>query len=143
MSESLRAFFESTKEPDWSDRAAVIEYMVESERPFAGRSVLFNEAAMRNLSGRVFRRAFNIASQMTNPFLLDAGHPWRKRLGEIRVRTLVFHGTDDPPFPYEPALAVVNEIPGARLVALPETGHEYFPRTLWDVVVPHILQHTG
>jgi pimeloyl-ACP methyl ester carboxylesterase len=34
--------------PDWTDRAAVIEYIVESERPFAPR---FDEAAMRRLAG--------------------------------------------------------------------------------------------
>jgi pimeloyl-ACP methyl ester carboxylesterase len=101
ISARLRAFFESIKEPDWSDRAAVVEYLVESERPFASRSRLFDEATMRKLAERVFHRALNIASQMTNPFLLDAGAPWRRRLGEIRARTLIFHGTDDPLFPYE------------------------------------------
>jgi pimeloyl-ACP methyl ester carboxylesterase len=35
ISATLRAFFESIKEPDWSDRAAVVEYLVEAERPFA------------------------------------------------------------------------------------------------------------
>jgi pimeloyl-ACP methyl ester carboxylesterase len=143
MSESLRAFLASSAAPEWSDRAAVIEYMVESERPFASPSRGFDEAAMRNLAERVFGRAINVASQLTNPFLLDAGDPWRKRLGGIRAPTLVFHGTDDPLFPYEHALALANEIPGARLVALSETGHEYFPRALWDVVVPQILQHTS
>jgi predicted alpha/beta hydrolase family esterase len=48
----------------------------------------------------------------------------------IRAPTLVFHGTDDPLFPYEHALALANEIPGARLIVLSETGHEYFPRAL-------------
>jgi pimeloyl-ACP methyl ester carboxylesterase len=143
MSEKLRAFFASTAEPDWRDRAAVIEYMVESERPFASRSRSFDEAAMRHLAGRVFDRAANIASQMKNPFLLDAGNPWRKRLGGVRAPTLVFHGTEDPLFPYEHALALSNEIPSARLIALPKTGHEYFPRAVWDIVVPNILQHTS
>jgi hypothetical protein len=55
--------------------------MVESERPFASRSRRFDEAAMHNLAERVFGRSIDIASQLTNPFLLDAGDPWRKRLG--------------------------------------------------------------
>jgi pimeloyl-ACP methyl ester carboxylesterase len=143
MSEELRAFFTETAEPDWSDRAAVVDYLVESERPFASRSRLFDEGAMRELAGRVFERATNIESQMTNPFLLDAGDPWRRRLGAVRAPTLVIHGTEDPLFPFEHAVALAKEIRGARLLALPQTGHEYFPRAVWGIVVPAILEHTS
>jgi len=144
MSEELRAFFTGeAAEPDWSDRAAVIDYMVDSERPFASRSRPFDEAAMRDLAGRVFDRTINIASSMTNPFILDAGDRWRERLGEVGVPTVVVHGTEDPLFPYGHALALGKEIPGAHLLALEQTGHEYFPRAVWDVVVPAILQHTS
>jgi hypothetical protein len=30
---------------------------------------------------------------MTNPFMLDAGAPWRERLGGVGAPTLVVHGT--------------------------------------------------
>ena len=41
-------------------------------------------------------------------------------------------------------LALANEIPGASLLALKDTGHEYFPRATWDVVVPLLLRsHVG
>jgi pimeloyl-ACP methyl ester carboxylesterase len=121
----------------------VIDYMVDAERPFAARSRPFDEAAMRDLAARVFDRTANIASSMTNPFMLDAGDSWRKRLGEVRVPTLVVHGAEDPLFPYGHALALAKEIPGARLLLLDQMGHDYFPRGSWDVVVPAILQHTS
>jgi pimeloyl-ACP methyl ester carboxylesterase len=144
MSEELRAFFMGEAvEPDWSDRAAVIDYMVDAERPFASRSRSFDEAAMRDLAGRVFDRTTNMASSMTNPFILDAGDRWRERLGEVGVPTLVIHGTEDPLFPDAHALALAKEIPGAHLLALEQTGHEYFPREVWDIVVPAILRHTS
>jgi hypothetical protein len=54
----------------------------------------------------------------------------------------VLHGTEDPMFPYEHAVALAREIPGAELVALERTGHEYLPPATWDVAVPAILRHT-
>jgi pimeloyl-ACP methyl ester carboxylesterase len=54
----------------------------------------------------------------------------------------VLHGTEDPLFPYEHGVALANEIRGARLLPLEQTGHE-LPRAVWDVVVPAILQHTS
>jgi pimeloyl-ACP methyl ester carboxylesterase len=140
ISTELRAHFAgATAEPDWSDRAAVIDYIVEDARPYAGKSRPFDEAAWRDLAGRDFDRTINIASSMTNHSLVEGGGSWRERLGEIRVPTLVLHGTEDPLFPYEHGEALANEIPGARLVPLEETGHE-LPRAVWDVVVPAILR---
>jgi pimeloyl-ACP methyl ester carboxylesterase len=144
VSEELKAFFASAPpEPEWADRAAVIDYLVDGERPYAARSRRFDEAAMRDRAGLVFDRSANIAASLTNPFIVDAGDPWRQRLGEVSAPTLVVHGTEDPVFPYGHARALANEIPGAELLALEQTGHEYFPRATWDVVVPAILQHTS
>jgi pimeloyl-ACP methyl ester carboxylesterase len=74
--------------------------------------------------------------------VLEVGAEWRERLGEIRAPTLVIHGAEDPLFPLEHGRALANEIPGARLLALEQTGHE-LPRRAWDVVVPAILEHTA
>jgi pimeloyl-ACP methyl ester carboxylesterase len=144
MSGELQAFFaDEPPEPDWADRAAVIEYLVDAERPFGARSRAFDEAAMRDLAGRVFDRSSNLAWSLTNSFTLDVGDPWRERLGEVTAPTLVVHGTEDPLFPYEHGVALAREIPGAELLALERTGHEYFPRETWDLVVPAVLQHTS
>jgi pimeloyl-ACP methyl ester carboxylesterase len=138
VSEKLKAFFaDEPPQPDWNDRAAVIDYIVESERPFAAH---FDEAAMRALAAQVYDRAADIAANLTNPFSVDPGEPWRQRLGQITAPTLVLNGAQDPLFPYAHAVALANEIPGAELLALEDMGHEYFPRATWDVVVPAILR---
>ena len=144
MSEELQTFFaeEASSEPDWSDRDAVINYIVEGERPLAG-SRPFNEAAIREIAARVFDRTTNLASGITNHAGIDSGDRWRERLGEVSAPTLVIHGTDDPMYPYGNAVALAKEIPGARLLALERVGHEVPPRDLWDVVMPAILQHTA
>jgi pimeloyl-ACP methyl ester carboxylesterase len=141
MSEETRAEFTAAAEPDWSDRAAVIDYLVHLARASASRSRTFDEAAFRDLAGRVFDRTVNIASSMTNHNALDGGDRWRERLGSLSVATLVIHGTEDPVVPYGNALALAREIPGAELLTLEQTGHE-LPRAVWDVVVPAILAHT-
>ncbi|MFI6390375.1 alpha/beta fold hydrolase [Nonomuraea sp. NPDC050547] len=137
----LALFAEEQPGPDWTDRAAVLDYLVEGERPYAG--AVFDEAALRAMAARVVDRTPNLAAQLTNPFLIDAGRPWRERLGEIAVPVLVFQGGDDPLFPPGHGQALAAAIPGARARVLEGVGHEIFPRRTWDEVVPAILGHTA
>ena len=143
MSDALRAHFEEPPPPpDWSDRQAVVDYLVEDLRSYAG-TVSFDEEEMRALVGRIVDRTVNIESTMTNHWILESGgEPLRPRLGEIAAPTLVLHGTEDPLFPLGHGEALA-EIPGARLVALEGVGHEMPPRPVWDQVVAAILDHTG
>jgi pimeloyl-ACP methyl ester carboxylesterase len=142
ISDELRArFVEPSPDPDWSDRAAVIDYVVEGERPFAG-SYPLEEARLRELAGRIFDRTLNIASSMTNHWLIDSGEPVRPGLGEVVAPTLVIHGTEDPLFPYGRAEALATEIIDARLLPLERVGHQMPPREVWDTVIPAILKHT-
>jgi pimeloyl-ACP methyl ester carboxylesterase len=143
MTEDMQAHFANgPPPPDWSDRGAVIEYVVEDARAYASRSRPFDEASWRELAGRDFDRSANIESSLTNHALAEGDGPWRERLGEIRVPTLVIHGSEDPFFQIGHALALVREIPGAELVVLPRAGHE-LARADWDVVVPAIVHHTA
>jgi pimeloyl-ACP methyl ester carboxylesterase len=141
MSQETIAEF-AVDQPDWSDREAVIEYLTHVARVSAARSRRFDEAAFRDLAGRVFDRTGNMASSMTNHNVLGGGGRWRERLRDLRVPTLVVHGTEDPVVPYGNAPALTKEIPRAELLTLEQTGHE-LPRPVWDVVVPAILKHTS
>jgi pimeloyl-ACP methyl ester carboxylesterase len=139
----IRAHFsDPPPEPDWSDRAAVVEYIVDDYQPYLG-TLPFDEARIRGLAGRVVDRTVNIASSLTNHGLLDQGDTIDHALREITAPTLVLHGTEDPFLPYPHGEALAREIPGARLVPLPGMGHEYPPPKLYDLVIPAILSHTG
>jgi pimeloyl-ACP methyl ester carboxylesterase len=140
--EIAAAFAEPAPEPDWTDRAAVIDYLVDGVRLFAG-SLPFDEAGTRALAAQMIDRTTNVAASQTNHWVLAGGGPVRPRLGEISAPTLVLHGTDDPLFPIGHGEALAREIPGARLVALQGVGHEMPPHSTWDVVVPAIVQHTA
>lgn len=153
-SPEVMAHFMSAPEPDWSDRAAVLDHMVETGRRFAG-SHTFDEAAVRERVGRIFDRAVAAApddadprtihrsNQIASAFAaMNTGKRWRERLGEIAAPTLVIHGEEDPFFPIGNGEALASEIPDAELLTLPKTGQE-LPRQLWDVVVAAVLRHTS
>jgi pimeloyl-ACP methyl ester carboxylesterase len=116
-------------EPDWSDRGAVVDYLVEIERPFGGRR--FDEALMTRIAERTADHAADIAGQLRWPFEVLEGEPVRDRLGRVRAPTVVVHGTDDLVFPPEHARALAAAIPGARLLLLDGFGHATLPRTFW------------
>lgn len=141
MSDEASARF-MLDDPDWSDRAAVIDYMARISEACAGRSRPFDEAGARRLATRVLDRTVSIASSMKNHHVLGGGDRWRERLGEVSAPTLVIHGTEDPVLPYEHGLALASEIPGAALLTLEGTGHE-LPSAVWDEVVPAVLDHTS
>ncbi|WP_107655985.1 alpha/beta fold hydrolase [Nocardia suismassiliense] len=144
MTPELAAYFDAeAPTPDWHDRNAVVEYLAESMRPFAAATRPFDLETQREQARRVVDRANNIGAQLTNPYLLDPGAPWRNRLGQIAVPALVLHGTEDPLFPIGHGQALAAEITGSRFVALEQTGHEVFPPHTWDVVVPELLAHTA
>jgi pimeloyl-ACP methyl ester carboxylesterase len=63
-----------------------------------------------------------------------------QRLGQLRVPTLVIHGDQDPLFPPECGRATATAIPGARLVAVPEMGHD-LPLAILPRICQQISQH--
>ncbi len=140
-SEKVMAWVMGTPDPDWSDRTAVIDYLVERDRQVAG-SLPFDEAARRDVAGRLVDRTDNVGWSITTFAAIDLGDRWRERLGAVRAPTLVIHGIEDPFFPYGNGVALSTEIPGARLLTLEKMGHE-LPRAVWDVVIPAIVEHTA
>ena len=108
----------------------MVEYLVEAERPF---SPAFDEAAMRDLAGRVYDHSTDLEASFSDSPEFELGAPWRHRLGEITAPTLVIHGADDPMFPVEHGRALAAEIPRAesararlrrpRVLPAPDVGY--------------------
>jgi pimeloyl-ACP methyl ester carboxylesterase/SAM-dependent methyltransferase len=143
-SDRLSAYFAADiPPPDWTDRVAVIDYILDGARAFAGSRGV-DEAHLRQLVGRVFDRTPDMAASVVNHALIEGGgEPVRPRLGRVTAPTLVIHGTEDPFLPYGHAEALANEIPDARLLPLDGVGHEMPPVAVWDAVVPAILRLTS
>jgi pimeloyl-ACP methyl ester carboxylesterase len=144
MAPELKAIFsDESPKPDWDDRAAVVDHIVEAERPYAGPGN-FDEARTRALAERVFDRSNDIAASMTNHYILDDDGPCDPRLSQIRgLPTLVLHGTADPLFPPAHGRALADAIPGARLIELEDVGHQLPPPHTWEFLVETLIAHTN
>ncbi|WP_194833402.1 alpha/beta fold hydrolase [Nocardia sp. XZ_19_369] len=136
-SDRIKESFTKTPAPDWSDRAAVIDYCVEQARIRAGANG-FDDQEGRHQATRIVDRTTNITSSMLNLAYVEAGDRWRERLSNLTVPTLVAHGTDDPFFPYGNGEAMAREIPVATLLPLNGIGHE-LPPTTWDQLLAAML----
>jgi len=140
MSDELKAFYDTQTDPDWSDPDAVIAHILAEERALSG-SLPFDEPARRAVVTRAVARSTDIAAR-ANHGKVPGAPPWWSRLGEIRVPTLVIHGTEDPLFPLAHGEALALAIPSAGLLRLERVGHE-MPQQTWDLIVPAILRHTS
>jgi pimeloyl-ACP methyl ester carboxylesterase/glycosyltransferase involved in cell wall biosynthesis len=141
MSPRFGVALDDVDPPDWSDRAAVMAYLVTVDRLLANGSPSFDEAGRRELAGRVFERADGMLAAAANHLLLEFGEPWRARLGEIGVPVLVVHGTADPMFPIAHGKALAEEIPNARLLVLDHAGHQLAGADQ-QTVLAALLRHT-
>jgi pimeloyl-ACP methyl ester carboxylesterase len=133
--------FVTTAEVDWSDAASVVEYLVGYLRVLAGGRRPFDEAAARQLATREVGRARDFSAAQNHDAIPDGGLP-PQPLSSIAAPTLVVHGTADPMFPLEHGRALAREIPGARLLALPDAGHGV-DRADWEAIVRAIAEHTA
>jgi pimeloyl-ACP methyl ester carboxylesterase len=140
MSEELRAWFSAkVSQPDWTERAAVIDYLTAYERHLEGAEY-FDEAHVRALAARIVDRTRDMAASMTNHALAEEGDLARGGLNEITAPALVIHGTADPLFPFGHGEALARGIPGAELLPLEGVGHQLPPRPWWPAVIAAMLR---
>jgi pimeloyl-ACP methyl ester carboxylesterase len=124
--------------PDWTNRRVAVDRITETIRALGG-AFTPDEPQVRRFAARVYDRTNDMAACQTNHFMAEPGPPIRDRLGEIRVPTLILHGTQDPVFDRSHPEALAAAIPGARLIWLDGVGHEYPPNAVWPTVLKEIL----
>lgn len=127
-------------DPDWSDRAQVVEWMVDAERPYAG-SLPFDEEHARAVAGETFDRSIDVAAA-GNHWLAAGGDDEVLDVGRITAPTLVVHGTADPLFPLPHGEALAATIPGATLMVIEGMGHQAPPSSTWAQFIPALVRHT-
>lgn len=143
MEPELAAYLDAASQrpaPDWTDREAVVAKLIEDQRAYMRGG--FDPARVRAIVERVVDRSTDIAA-MGNHALLDPGPGPSGALADIRMPTLVIHGTADPLFPLAHGEALAQSIPNAALLALEGIGHELPPPADWDRVIAALLRHTS
>ena len=137
------AFADPPPDPDWTDREAVVAWFVQGEHAFAG-PLGVDLDAVTACAEAAFERSRDLAA---------AGNHWLAIGGEddgppldvhdLRVPTLVVHGSHDPMFPLAHGQALAAAVPGARLLVVEGMGHQVPPRATWDEVLPALLDHAA
>jgi pimeloyl-ACP methyl ester carboxylesterase len=131
----------TSKEPDFSNREAMIEYITGLMRVFSGTSPYFNENAMRKIAELDVARSTNLQSAMSNHFRMELDTPRTGGPSDIKVPTLIVHGERDPVYPLAHGIALERAIDGATMLVLPEAGHE-IPAPLWPLFVDRLVRHS-
>ena len=141
-SEAFMAKAMSSLTLDWSDEDAVVQNGVNMWEALAGSAHPFDAEAARDITVEEMKRASSYRSSQNHVLAIANTPGWRERLAEIKVPTLVIHGTEDPILPFPHGEAIARGIPGAKILALEGSGHE-LPEPEWDNVVGAILEHTS
>lgn len=126
---------------NWTDKAAVLDYMVGGWRLLCGPGRAFDEAGARSMAETEFARARCLPC-MFNHALLKGGEDLYGKTASIKAPVLVVHGTQDPVLPYPHAEALLRALPGAGLLRLEGAGHELH-RSDWERVAAAIAALTG
>jgi pimeloyl-ACP methyl ester carboxylesterase len=126
--------------PDWTDPDSLVDYLVSYAKMLTGGRRPFPEREVRALIRADVHRANDPASARNHDILEEVPRA-RPPLASIEVPTLVVHGGADPMFPLPHGRALAEEIPGARLLVLPDTGHGV-ERADWAALASAIREHT-
>lgn len=141
ISQAFLDHFGRLSELDWSDPAAVADFLTGTERLCAGTGVPFDEAAAQARVAQVLARTDSPAS-MFNHATLGLDGDWTGRFRQISAPVLVIHGEDDPIVALANGTALAEGIADAELMVLAGVGHE-LPARLIDRIADRIADHVG
>lgn len=132
---AMSAEFETytSRMPDHDDPTALENHILGLMRIFSGKDAWFDERRMRAIVKEDVARTRNMASALSNPFMIEFDAPTKGSFGDICAPTLIVHGDNDPVFPVAHAKRMHEKIHGSRLLVLENTGHEIPPKH-WEAV---------
>jgi pimeloyl-ACP methyl ester carboxylesterase len=126
---------------DWTDLAAMAAYIRKDCAMIASTTHPHDSVAIADLIARDMKRSHDFRS-VTNHFMLLGDDDPELKAADIKVPTLVIHGTSDPLFPVKHGEVFANIVPGARLLRIDGGGHEIHPLDI-DEIVAAITVHAG
>lgn len=127
-------------EPAPVDREGYAEHAVKVWRTIGSPGLLFDEERIRERGRRAFDRGLYPKGLVRQLTAMMADGSRRERLRGVVAPTLVIHGEADPLIPMAGGQDTARCIAGARLVTLPDMGHD-LPRPLWPRLVDEIDHH--
>lgn len=96
-----------------------------------------DEGLLHELGARCYDRGYDPTGSRRHLFAVLRAPDRTSALRQLRMPTLVVHGTADPLVSVSGGRALAAAIPGARLVTVPGMGHD-LPPQLWSLLVDEI-----
>lgn len=128
---------------DWSDRVSILNFMIRDALMLGSTRHPHDARAARDLIQRDLERSPSFASA-TNHFSIPEGDDAARKpmAADIKVPTLVIHGTSDPLFPIAHGEALASTIKGSTFVPIDGGGHELH-EVDWPEISEAVVRHTG
>ena len=112
--------------------------MANAEAISSGTAFPFDAEAVRRGAARGYDRAYHPKGTGRQFAAILAAGDRTAALGQIRVPTLVVHGTEDQVIGVSGGEATAAAIPGARLLRVPGLGHE-LPPGFWPTLADALV----
>ena len=123
MDDDIVAAFSALTTLDWSDSAAVEDFMVDMGRLCTGPGRLFEREATLSRVRTELVRALTVRSAF-NHSIMEMGDIGAPRVQDIAKPILVLHGSHDPVLPLEKGRAIARHGRDVELMILEGAGHE-------------------
>jgi pimeloyl-ACP methyl ester carboxylesterase len=122
-----------------TDRESYVARHLENIRTW-GSPAYYDEDRLRENAGAAFDRCFRPDGQTRQSMAIFTASSRTEALRQVRVPTLVLHGTEDKLVDPSGGRRTAEAVPGARFVLIDGMGHDYPPQ-LWDQIVQLVTQH--
>lgn len=93
---------------------------------------------LADVGARSYARAHDPAGKLRQQAAMLAAPDRTAGLRQVRVPTLVMHGSADPMIRPAGGVATAEAVPGSRLVMMPGIGHGAFPQQVWPTMIENI-----
>jgi pimeloyl-ACP methyl ester carboxylesterase len=123
--------------PPAPTREGRITQAIAGRRVLVGPADPFDETFERMRAGRAFDRMYYPVGTGRQLLAVIASEARLERLKQVKVPTVVIHGTDDPLVPLENGRLVAGAVPGARMIEIEGMGHD-LPKRAWSQVIDAI-----
>jgi pimeloyl-ACP methyl ester carboxylesterase len=123
-----------------ADREEYIDTELANQRVIGSRGALVDEAWRRKRFASFYDRGINPPGIGRQMMAIVASGDRTAALASVRVPTLVVHGSIDPLVTLSGGEATARAVPGARLVVVPDMGHE-LPPGVWTQVVDAMVDN--
>ncbi|MHA3962676.1 MAG: alpha/beta fold hydrolase [Candidatus Thorarchaeota archaeon SMTZ1-45] len=142
LPQSTPEAFEVLLAPPASNRTDYITSQLKAAKVLHGSTYPLNEEYVRNYSERSYDRCYHPQGFSRQLGAVLASGSRNEALANVKIPTLVIHGSIDPLVPVEGGKDTAKSIPDAKLLIIDGMGHS-FPTEVVPQILQAILQHTA